>query len=146
MLLLAIKYIKSPLFTMSFLWDTYQLTRMTSENHVITLPPSKREEIHFLAKFGNHTFLSMKRVSNFESSRQIMYYFFFKFNNEDIKMNSMDILTLNKFQILVHDWCCYGFDFDQISMLLSRPNCWPLRRHWLVQNQQWKHQKYIQTQ
>ena len=62
---------------MSFLWDTYQLTRMTSENHVIMLPASKSEEIHFLTKFGNHTFLSMKRVSDFEICDRLSTDFFF---------------------------------------------------------------------
>ena len=95
MFLSAIKYIKSPLFTMSFLWDTYQLTRMTSENHVITLPASKSEEIHFLAKFGNHTFLSMKRVSDFKIRDRLCTDFFFKFNNNGIKINSMNIFQVS---------------------------------------------------
>ena len=136
MFLSAIKYIKSPLFTMSFLWDTYQLTRMTSENHVITLPASKSEEIHFLAKFGNHTFLSMKRVSDFEICDRLSTDFFF--SNLTITVLKWTLWTFSRclffccFEQISDSspWLiCFGFDFDEISMLLSRLNCYPVSRH-----------------
>lgn len=62
-LLVVIQYLSTPIYVMVSQWDSYQLKELILQKYrAIRLPPSSYREAVYLARFGNNTHRSLKKV------------------------------------------------------------------------------------
>ena len=63
-LFVVIQYLSTPIYVMVSQWDSYQLKELILQKYrAIRLPPSSYHEAVYLARFGNNTHRSLRKVS-----------------------------------------------------------------------------------